>query len=114
MDPRIQKLLNYLQESRLVLTWIDLLDILFIAAFLSIALVWLQKKSLRPLLIAILSLMVVFVTAKTLKMYLTSMLFQIGFVALSTYLLGFVLREFSQRKLRWWHFRSKNIRFPFE
>ncbi|MCB0404093.1 MAG: diadenylate cyclase [Bdellovibrionales bacterium] len=83
MEAKFHELLNYIDESRLVMTWVDALDIAFIAAFISIALVWMQRRALRSLLFAVLPFLLIFLTAQSLKMYLTSMLFRFGFIALS-------------------------------
>lgn len=83
MNFSLQQIFNYIEESRLVMTWIDALDIAFVASFLSVFLVWLQRRASRSILFAIVPLLITFVAAKTLKMHLTSMIFQFGLIALS-------------------------------
>lgn len=64
------------------MTWVDVLDIAFIGAFISIASVWLRRRTARAVLFALVPLLVTYTAARELRMYLTSTLFEYGLIAL--------------------------------
>lgn len=82
LAPYVEAIRKYAEECRLLMTWVDLLDIAFIGALLSIALVWLRGRTARAILFALVPLLTTFAAAKSLKMFLTSVIFQFGMMAL--------------------------------
>lgn len=83
VDPRINQFLTYLEESWFVMSWIDVLDIGFIGATLSLFLVWIKRRAFVSLVLVVIPLIFVYLAATTLKMYLTTTLFKFGFLVLA-------------------------------
>ncbi len=63
------------------MNWVDVLDIIFIGALLSIGSVWLKKRTARAILFALVPMLVTYALAGALKMYLTSQIFQFGIIS---------------------------------
>lgn len=82
-DPRLQEFASYVAESRVLMTWIDFLDIAFIGVLISISLVWIQKRTARSVLFVLIPMLFAYGAAKTLKMQLTLMMFQFGLLTLA-------------------------------
>ncbi len=79
----LHQVIVYVDESLYVMTWVDALDVSVMAVFLCLSLVWVQRRTSWTILFAVFPMLITFVLAKSLKMYLTSKVFQIGLTALS-------------------------------
>ncbi len=60
----------------------DLLDVLIVAAVLSVVLGWLKRRATRPLLVAVAAGVLVYAVAGWFDLYLTLLLFRVGLVVL--------------------------------
>ncbi len=79
----LKQLIDYVDESLLVMTWVDGLDISVMAVFLCLALVFVQRRTSWTILLALFPMVITFIAAKILRMYLTTKVFQMGLTALS-------------------------------
>lgn len=62
--------------------WTDLADIAIIGVLLSLGFVWLKRRTARAVLFALVPLLVTFTAASAFKLYLTSLLFRFGLMAM--------------------------------
>ncbi len=79
----LRQLIDYVDESLMVMTWVDMADVSVMAVFLCLALVWVQRRTSWSILYALFPMLITFVAAKSLKMYLTTKVFTMGLTVLS-------------------------------
>ena len=88
----VRALLSFLDELGRTFRFVDAVDILVVAIFLYAGLVWFQRTTSRGALVGVAVLAIIYFLARSLDMYLTSLVFQTTF-AVVLFILVVVFQE---------------------
>ncbi len=104
---------TFLRDIHAFGTYTDLIDISVISLFFYILLKWLQQETSRTILCVVAPVGFVFVMARLLHLYLTSLLFQTGLTMITVAIVVVFQEDFRRafESLASWKFSHRNRRF---